>query len=473
MKRCYGYIRVSTARQGEHGVSLQEQRTAIERYADRNAIQIVEWFEERVTAAKQGRPLFSRMMKLLRSNAADGVVIHKIDRSARNLRDWVDLGSLIDSGVNIHFANESVDLHSRGGRLSADIQAVVAADYIRNLREETQKGITGRLRQGLYPFAAPLGYVDNGPGQVKTIDPLRGPLIREAFRLYATGNYTLDTLAAEMNRRGLRSNRNKPIIRRQLSSILNKPFYIGLMQVARTGQTYDGKHEPLIRPSLFRAVQNVLAGRVRSTAWREEFLLRGLFRCALCDRVLTGERQKGHVYYRCHTKACPTKCFREESLEKALLSSWPRIAETEDEKRQIRELLDSVLSEGKESDASHKAELEMKIGATKARLDRLTDALVDGNLDPESFATRKASLLEEQRLLREVLNDSGSASEGQARRELFELAFTAQQSFRAADSTEKREMVVRLSSNRTVTGKEIVVEPHRALQAIANRRLCH
>ncbi len=54
--------------------------------------------------------------------------------------------------TEVHFANESLDLQSRGGRLSADIQAVVAADYIRNLREETRKGFYGRLKQGLCPM---------------------------------------------------------------------------------------------------------------------------------------------------------------------------------------------------------------------------------------------------------------------------------------------------------------------------------
>ena len=63
------------------------------------------------------------------------MIIHKIDRSARNLKDWADLGELIDQGIDVHFANESLDLHSRGGRLSADIQAVVAADYT-CIREE-------------------------------------------------------------------------------------------------------------------------------------------------------------------------------------------------------------------------------------------------------------------------------------------------------------------------------------------------
>lgn len=74
------------------------------------------------------------MMQALKNGQAQGVIIHKIDRSARNLKDWAGLGELIDRGVQVHFAHEAIDLHSRGGRLLADIQAVVAADYIRNLR---------------------------------------------------------------------------------------------------------------------------------------------------------------------------------------------------------------------------------------------------------------------------------------------------------------------------------------------------
>src|SRR5437763_16256389 len=152
MYEYFGYIRVSTARQGEKGVSLQEQKEAIERYSHRYNLSMSQWFEERETAAKRGRPIFSQMLKFLRQGKARGVIIHKIDRSARNLKDWADLGEMIDAGIEVHFANESLDLHSRGGRLSADIQAVVAADYIRNLREATKKGFYGRIKQCLYPF---------------------------------------------------------------------------------------------------------------------------------------------------------------------------------------------------------------------------------------------------------------------------------------------------------------------------------
>src|SRR5258706_418433 len=158
MKPFCAYIRVSTARQGEHGVSLQEQRAAIERYAGQNGLHIADWFEEQQTAAKRGRPAFARLLRRLADGTRAGVVIHKIDRSARNLRDWADLGELVDRGLEVHIAHDTLDLRSRGGRLSADIQAVVAADYVRNLREETIKGMYGRLKQGLLPRPAPLGY---------------------------------------------------------------------------------------------------------------------------------------------------------------------------------------------------------------------------------------------------------------------------------------------------------------------------
>src|SRR5258707_807131 len=101
MKHLFAYIRVSTAKQGQ-GVSLQEQRAAIERYAARTGAEIIQWFEEQRTAAKTGRPEFTLMVRLLRKGAAAGVVIHKIDRSTRNYRDWAEIDELIDSGIDVH-----------------------------------------------------------------------------------------------------------------------------------------------------------------------------------------------------------------------------------------------------------------------------------------------------------------------------------------------------------------------------------
>lgn len=86
MTNCYAYTRVSTVKQGE-GASLEAQKDAIMRYANQNRLTITRWFEEKETAAKTGRPVFSAMVKDFKRGRAQGMVVHKIDRSARNIRD--------------------------------------------------------------------------------------------------------------------------------------------------------------------------------------------------------------------------------------------------------------------------------------------------------------------------------------------------------------------------------------------------
>lgn len=300
MKNSYlAYLRVSTIRQGSHGISLLEQRHAIEAYADRHKINISEWLEERCSAARCGRPVFDLAMRKLKAQRSlQGLVLHKVDRGVRNLRDWASIGEAVDFGIDVRFVNDDFDLKTRGGRLAADIQAVIAADYIRNLKEEVSKGIQGRLRQGIYPFAAPRGYRDCGGGRVKSPDPGIAPLIIAAFVRYATGAYTLRSLATELALQGLVGNKGAPLSATAISRVLRNPFYVGKLVVS--GIEYPGIHQPLIEQETYDAVQRQLADRAHRKRTRHAFLYRRQLICRTCRRCLTGERQKQHIYYRCH-----------------------------------------------------------------------------------------------------------------------------------------------------------------------------
>lgn len=315
--RFFAYVRVSTPKQGE-GVSLLTQREEIAKFAARRSLLIIGWFEEKETAAKRGRPVFGQVLRQLRKGEGDGLIVHKVDRSARNLKDWADLGELIDRGIPVYFAGEDLDMHTRSGRLAADIQAVVAADYIRNLREEAKRGIQKRLDQGLLPNAAPVGYLDRGAGKAKEIDPDKGPLIRLAFTWYATGEYTLRKLAAVLYDIGLRNRRGGQITFGTLSFILRNPFYMGQIRLRSRDELYPGVHHPIVTKDLFFAVQERLRARVAPRRLRHHFKYSRMFRCGTCGRSLVGEERKGHVYYRCHTTACPTTCVREELLDHAI-----------------------------------------------------------------------------------------------------------------------------------------------------------
>jgi DNA invertase Pin-like site-specific DNA recombinase len=471
MKGYIGYIRVSTVKQGTHGVSLLEQKDAILRYAESSGFAITVWLEEMVTAAKQGRPIFNQALKLLRTGKARGIILHKLDRGARNLRDWASIGELSDQGIEVHFVTESLDLQSRGGRLSADIQAVVAADYIRNLREETRKGFYGRLKQGFYPLRAPIGYLDQGKAKAKTIDPVMGPLVRQTFELYATGRHTLISLLAELHRIGLRSRSGTKVSKSALASMLKNTFYIGIMQIHRTGQSFAGLHEPLISQALFERVQAVLSGKYSARTQRHAFQYRRLLSCAACGYSLTGERQKGHIYYRCHWRACKGASIREEAIDVEFGRYLDRLVFTEQEERYAAERILQLREDWSHDRQRTISQANLQLAQIKTRLNRLTDAYLDGGLDKTMFEERKKELLLDQKATEGCIADvaAGNTSFADKLQKIFELAANASLSHQMADTEEKHQMVKILTSNLSVSGKCLSIEPSIAFAPIANR----
>jgi len=471
MQGYIGYIRVSTVRQGTKGVSLVEQRDAILRYAERNHFSIAIWLKETETAAKSGRPVFNQALKLLRAGKARGIVLHKLDRGARNLRDWIAIGDLSDQGVEVHFVTETLDLQSRGGRLSADIQAVVSADYIRNLREETRKGFYGRLKQGLYPLRAPLGYVDCGKGNPKTIDPIKGPLVKQTFELYGAGHHSLETLGEEMYRRGLRNRRGRRVTRNGLSTILNNPFYIGIIRIQKTSETFAGVHGPLIGSALFKRVNAILNGKTNTRSQSHDFLFRRMLTCARCNYSLIGERQKGRVYYRCHSPQCSGTSLREDFIEGQVAALLQKLQFNESEKAYFKAEIQTMRETWTSRRDEELQRLTLQRGQVKARLDRLTDAYLDGALDKAMFETRKESLLVEQKAVAE--SEAQLARDGTSfpdRLEQFlELAGNAWLSYQSALFEEKREMVKIFTSNRKVDGKTLDLEPSIPFREVVKR----
>ena len=454
---CFGYIRVSTAKQGE-GVSLQAQKDAIQAFADTNGLVITQWFEEKETAAKSGRPIFSSMIKQLYKGAVANLIIHKIDRSARNLADWAKIGDLSDAGINVHFATESLDFKSRGGRLTADIQAVIAADYIRNLRDETVKGLGGRLKQGYYPWRAPIGYVDNGGGKIKTINTVTGPLVRQLFELYASGQHTMRSLVSEMKIRGLVNKNGGSVTQTGIETILANPFYLGLIYIKRRNETHQGNHKPLISSQLFKLVQQIKAGRHIKKKTKRYFAYRGVFICKNCTRAMVPDRQKGHVYYRCQTIECPSNCIRETMIETQLFHATRKYDFTPDAVAVLKTRLHQWLKD------KTKTETHCTIPAELAKVDRrkarLTDALLDDEIDKQTYQNRLHQLLlQETELLEKQKQRFNPRHHEQNIKKVLELVKSPILSHSLANSTEKSQMVQLLFSNRTISAKNVELEP--------------
>jgi site-specific DNA recombinase len=440
-------------------------------YAQRCGLLVVQWFEERESAAKRGRTVFTQMMKLLRQGNVRGVIIHKIDRSARNLKDWADLGELIDAGVEVHFANESLDLNTRGGRLSADIQAVVASDYIRNLREETRKGFYGRLKQGFYPLPAPLGYLDCGKAKTKEPDLERAPLVAKLFAVYGTGQYSLHWLLDECRRWGLHNRRQQRLTLTGLSTILNNPFYTGMIRIRRTGELFPGNHQPLVAKSLFDRVQSILRGKTVVRTVRHKFAFRKLLRCGQCEYTLIGELQKGHIYYRCQRRSCPTTTVREEAVDAAVRPFVAKLVLDPEEVEYVRSWVGDARADEHTRRQQELHSAKLQLDGIRSRLGRLTDAFIDGTIEKPLFEARKASLLnDEQRTLESIRNlEAGSDGALERLERFLELVRNAPVAYENANPDEKSDLVKSLFSNLALVDKNISVALKPNLQLLANR----
>jgi len=457
MNTCFGYVRVSSHKQGE-GISLDAQKDAIVRFAGAHDLTITRWFEEQQTAAKSGRPLFNAMLKALEDGEASGVVMHKIDRSARNFFDWAKIGELADRGIDVHFATESLDFRSRGGRLTANIQMAVAEDYVRNLRAEIHKGQRGQLERGYYPFSAPIGYGNNGKNALKTVDPVKGPLVRQAFELYATGQYSLRSLRKELARRGLAKPSGQPLSKGCLEKFLANPFYTGIIRIRRTGEVFKGAHEPLISTSLFAQVEKVRTGKCGKKVTRHNHLFRGLFRCGHCDRSMIPERQKGHVYYRCQHPLCPSNCIREEALATAIEAVLAKAAFPADCVDALTRRFEAwVRQSGQKASAQN---LKLQLAKIDDRLERLEDAAIDQIIDAASFERRKKKLLAERAALEKATQEQTRLHENPAiLRQFLERLKNLAEHYRFAEPAAKREIVEIAVSNRRVKDKNVSVEP--------------
>lgn len=469
MKKYFGYVRVSTLKQGE-GVSLAEQKSFIEAYATRNQMEISAWFEEKHSAAKNGRPVFAEVVRQLKRRKADGVIIHKTDRGTRNYYDWADINALIDNGIEVHFTHEAFDLRSPAGRFSADIHAAQAIHYSRNLSHETKKGIYGLLKQGIFPLQAPVGYLNTGGGKIKDIDPVKAPLVRKAFELYATRKYSLLTLSAKMYKLGLTNLRGNQIRPGGLKAIFDNPFYKGVMRIK--GMHYQGKHTPLVHPKLWQHVQDIMHGKTNGQVIKNDFVFRKMIRCYGCRYLLIGERQKGHIYYRCHTKDCPTKAIRETHIHDMLTKAFSTVEFYPSELKDLKNILKESQIDWQRQQEDLLKSVILQRDNVRSQLERLTDLLIDGTIDRDIYETRKQKLLSENVELQE--------KENLIKREMdvvfqkvdnfLELAKSLTKSHKKAKGRNLRDLVETVTSNLEAQGKKLLISMASPFQEIVEQR---
>jgi hypothetical protein len=180
---------------------------------------------------------------------------------------------------------------------------------------------------------------------------------------------------------------------------MNNPFYMGVIRIKKTGETFEGKHTALIKPGLFYTCQDILQGRTNTRTKKHRLMYRRLFICLECNRTLIGEVHGRFVYYRCQNPECLMTTIREELLEQGFLAELDgiRLADRETDffYDKVRDLKANWINERLTTISL----LEGKVQALKQRLGKLTDAFIDSTIDKDIYEERKAAILIERKSL--------------------------------------------------------------------------
>jgi site-specific DNA recombinase len=311
-KRAVIYLRVSTSEQAtkggqSEGFSIPAQREANKKKAQSlGAIVVKEFVERGVSGTSTNRPALKAMLRYLEeeNGSIDYVVVHKIDRLARNRADDVAITAKLDEyGARLVSTSENID-QTPGGLLMHGIMSSIAEFYSKNLANEVVKWMGQKVRSGGTIGKAPTGYLNvrkivNGvESRTVDIDPERAPLIRWAFEEYAKGETSMAQLAEELNDRGLttvptRKYPARPITKRYISQMLPRRYYIGM--VNHRGVEYPGNHVPLIPLELFEKVQRVMRARQQGERQRKHLhFIKSTVWCGDCGSRLMLQRPRNH-----------------------------------------------------------------------------------------------------------------------------------------------------------------------------------
>ncbi len=188
------YLRVSRKEQAQRdgdaeGYSIPAQRAACQRKAESMGAEVVGEYVDRGESARSAdRPELQRLLAALQAEPVDFVIVHKVDRLARNRHDDVVLTAAITAtGAQLVSVSENID-ETPSGLLLHGIMSSIAEFYSRNLAAEVIKGTQQKVSAGGTPHVAPLGYlnvrklIDGHEVRTVEVDPERAEHVRWASR---------------------------------------------------------------------------------------------------------------------------------------------------------------------------------------------------------------------------------------------------------------------------------------------------
>jgi site-specific DNA recombinase len=396
-KRAVAYVRVSTGRQAEEGLSLGEQKRRAEAHiAAKGWTHAGTFTEAGVSGRKDDRPELRRLLDLVDQRAVDVVVIPKLDRFGRSVRQLAENFERLDrASVELVSLAESIDTHTATGKLLRNVLAALAEFESDVIGERVASVTAARAEQGKAHGRAPFGYRQSTGGLV--VHPPEAAVIERIFRAYAVEGRSQRTICRDVNSEGISAQRGQ-WTQGAVSKVLGNPVYAG--RVRLNGETYDGCHEPIISAELWRKAEQLREATTRTRRGKaptaNHVLAGGLLRCGRCGSAMGATtKARGYETYTCSGRAkhglhyCSQPPARRQPVDEAIWQFFTTAALDLDATRAaIVEQHTAKLGEL----GALQAQAEQEAQRAQDRLTRVRRDYQDGVLDAADWCSMRDEL---------------------------------------------------------------------------------
>jgi len=465
-KNWFLYVRKSTDEEGYQVLSIESQITELKEFAKRENLEISEIFIEKKTAKVPAREIFNEMISRIETAKIPiGILAWHPDRLSRNSIDGGRIIYLLDIGklADLKFPTFSFE-NTPSGKFFLSIALSNAKYYIDNLSENVKRGNRQKLKLGEWPGQKPLGYIYDHRLRNIVPDPKTAKIVREIFKEFANGKYSLEAISKKFAQYGITSKNGKPRSNSSIYNLLTNQLYIGIMEWR--GEVYEGKYQPIISKKIFDKVQEILKqrGKPRKIRGRHNFPFCGLFRCS-CGAAITAQWAKGngglYRYYRCTRKfgPCEEKYIQEKELINQICRKLREIILPSSWEKEMLEYLDKEEKKENQDSENFVQKLNQNLTETQNKLDKLLEGYLDGLIDEDDYKRKKEELIQQKITLKgeeEMAEKKKFQNWIEPTRNFLKTAFSIQKIISGKSLEEIKQIVEKVGTNHTLSNKKIV-----------------
>lgn len=435
------YLRVSDKAQERKGDGLGSQEACCHEYARSRGYEVVEVFRETLTGGTSNRPVMLALLKYLREHRKEGrvVIIDNLNRFSREgpLGYWPlkfelqKAGGLLES-PSFQFGDDP------GSVFQENVLSAVAQLQREQNAEQTKNRMRGRVLNGYWPFATPVGFrhvLKPGEGKIVVRNEPLASIVQEGLEGFAAGRFHSQ---GELKRffesyPNFPRNGNGEVRWQQVRDILARPFYAGYVEAPNWNiPLRKGRHQGLIDFQTFERIQKRLDDVSYAPARADmsaDFPLRGAVACGECGKPLTGYYSTSktglkHAYYMCFARGCPRcrKSIPRQKIENEFVGLLARLTPGPRLRAMARAMFKDAWSQRTVQAAELKKSYQDEIRKADKEVQSLLTRLVSADSPAVIGAYEKRiAKLEQQKLLLAEKAQSVGVSKGTFE-ELFELS---------------------------------------------------